>query len=77
MKDLIHHVALLASLMALIAGLWQDWEILATFKRMLGSYLVFFGVGACLALAVRFFPLLEEKSRPRDLGPTTKRTPKG
>lgn len=58
MQNFIHNVALLASLMALVAGLWQDWEVLTTLKRMLISYLAFYFLGSFLFLAIRVLPLV-------------------
>ena len=58
MRMFIHNVALLASLAALAAGLWQDWETWLTVKRMLISYLGFF-CGSFLILAIRALLLLE------------------
>jgi hypothetical protein len=63
MQNFIHNVALMASLLALVAGLWQDWEILATVKRMFVSYLLFYFFGSVLYLAIRALPLLESKSQ--------------
>lgn len=70
MQSFIHNLALMASLLALVAGLWQDWEILTTVKRMLVSYLLFFFFGSVLALAVRALPLLEEKPTDREMSKT-------
>jgi hypothetical protein len=53
MGKLIHNVALLAMLVALAAGLWQDWGIWLTVKRMLVSYLAFYFFGSFLYLGVR------------------------
>jgi len=73
MQNFIHNVALMASLLALVAGLWQDWEILTTVKRMLVSYLLFFFFGSILSLAVRALPLLEGKPDSREMPKTLDR----
>jgi hypothetical protein len=67
MQNFIHSVALMASLMALVAGLWQDWEVLTTVKRMLISYLVFYFFGSFLSLAIRAIPFLEGQGERRDV----------
>ena len=61
MYQLIHNVAMAASLVALIAALWQDWGLLATMKKMIISYLGFFIFGAIMALVVKSVPLFEKK----------------
>jgi hypothetical protein len=66
MQNFIHTVALLASLLALVAGLWQDWGVLTTVKRMLVSYLLFFSFGSLLSLSVRALLLLEGKAEFRE-----------
>jgi len=71
MLKFIHKVALLASLIALAAGLWQDWDVWLTLKRMLVSYLGFFLFGCFLSLAVRVVPLLEGRQEfPQNKVPT-------
>lgn len=67
MHNFIHNVALLASLMALVAGLWQDWEVLTTLKRMLVSYLVFYFLGSFLFLAIRALPLVGSPRNPDEV----------
>ncbi len=61
MQKFIHNVSLLASLIALAVGLWDDWGTWITMKRMLISYLGFFFLGSFLALVIRAIPLLEDK----------------
>ena len=56
MQKFIHNVALLASLIALTCGLWQDWGVWLTVKRMFISYLGFFTCGSCLFLVFRAIP---------------------
>ena len=68
MQNFIHNVAVMASLMALVAGLWQDWEVLTTVKRMLVSYLMFFFFGSFLSLVIRAIPLLEGQQKMRHAG---------
>jgi hypothetical protein len=63
MRKFIHNIALLASLIALAAALWQDWGIWLTVKRMLISYMGFFFFGSFLSLAIRAVPLLEGQSQ--------------
>jgi len=53
MNRFIHEVSLMAALLVLVASLWQDWGTLVTLKRMLVSYLCFFGMGAGMTLVVR------------------------
>ena len=53
MNRFIHETSMMAALLVLVAGLWQDWGTLVTLKRMLISYLFFFGMGAGMALIVR------------------------
>jgi hypothetical protein len=73
MRSFIHNIALMASLMALVAGLWQDWEVLTTVKRMLVSYLMFFFFGSFLSLAIRAIPFLEGNREIRDAGKSINR----
>lgn len=61
MQKFIHNVALMASLVALGASLWQDWGIWTTVKRMLISYLSFYFFGSFLSLMVLAIPHLEGK----------------
>jgi len=74
MQNFIHNVALMASLMALVAGLWQDWEVLFTVKRMLISYLMFFFFGSFLSLAIRAIPFLEGHREIRDASKSINRS---
>lgn len=75
MQRLIHTVALGATLIALVAGLWQDWGTFTTLKRMAVSYLGFYFLGAVLALAVRLAGALE-KDRPEPETESTSATRK-
>jgi len=60
MYQIIHNLALAATLIALVAGLWQDWGVFTIVKRMLISYLGFFCLGAVMALAVKLVGALEK-----------------
>lgn len=53
MNQLVHNLALLAGLAALCAGLWQDWGLLTTLKKMAISYLGGFILVALMVLVVR------------------------
>jgi len=56
MQKFIHIIALTASLVALIAGLWQGWGAWMSLQRMVVSYLAFYFTGALLALGIRLAP---------------------
>ena len=76
MQKFMHNVALSASLIALAAGLWQDWGIWLTVKRMLISYLGFFcGSFLALALAIKVIPLLGENPEIPAAGRASDRRP--
>ena len=60
MQKIIHNVALLASLVALTAGLWQDWGAWLTVKHMVISYLAFYFCGSILLLAFRAAPTIDK-----------------
>jgi len=62
MHRLINTLAMTALVITLGAGLWQDWGLLTTMKRMIFSYLGFFFLGSVLILAVASVPLFENKS---------------
>ncbi len=64
MQRLIHTVALTAALVAVLSCLWGDYGLLAGFKRAVVSYLVFYCVGALLALVYRTGVLSEGRPRP-------------
>lgn len=53
MRSIIHNLALLATLVALGVGLWQDWGVWLAIKRMGLSYLVFYTAGSLLLFSVR------------------------
>ena len=59
MYQVIHNLALGATLIALVASLWQDWGTFTTIKRMLISYLGFFFLGALMTLAVKLVGAFE------------------
>lgn len=62
MQKFIHNLALLASLIVLSCGLWQDWAVWLTVKRMFISYLGFIICGSGLFLAFRAVHLLEPRT---------------
>ena len=59
MYRLIHSIALLSALLAVAAGLWQDWGLLTVLKRVVLSYLGFFVLGSLMVLGMRTAALLE------------------
>jgi hypothetical protein len=59
MQRLIHTVALGAALVAVLSCLWGDYGPLVGLKRAVVSYLVFYCVGALLALVYRTGVLAE------------------
>jgi uncharacterized membrane protein YcfT len=59
MYQIVHNLALGATLIALVASLWQDWGTFTTIKRMLISYLGFFFLGALMTLAVKLVGAFE------------------
>ncbi len=59
MYQIVHNLALGATLIALVASLWQDWGTFTTIKRMLISYLGFFFLGTLMALAVKLVGAFE------------------
>lgn len=59
MQKFIHNLALLACLMVLCCGLWQDWAVWLTVKRMIIGYLVFFCGGSGLFIAFKAVHLLD------------------
>jgi hypothetical protein len=61
MHRIVNTLALTALVITLGAGLWQDWGVFTTMKRMILSYLGFFLLGGMLTLAVLSVPLFEEK----------------
>jgi hypothetical protein len=62
MHRLVNTLALAASVITLGVGLWQDWGLLATMKRMTLSYLGFFFIGALLTLVMLSVPLFDAPS---------------
>ncbi len=59
MQRFISLIAMTACFTVLVAGLWQDWGLLTTLKRMVIAYLAFFIMGSLMALSVRFVALFE------------------
>lgn len=66
MQRLINTVATAGASLVLMAGLWQDWNLITTLKRMLIAYLVSFFLGSLMALAVRIVPLFDKKTAPEE-----------
>ena len=64
MQRLIHTIALTAALVAVLSCLWGDYGLLVGFKRAVISYLVFYCVGALLALVYRTGVLAEGRPPP-------------
>lgn len=65
MQRLINTVATTGASMVLMAGLWQDWSLMTTLKRMLIAYLASFFLGSLMALAIRIVPLFDKNSEPK------------
>jgi len=61
MHRLVNLLAMMAAVLTLGAGLWQDWGLLATMKKMFLSYLGMFFVAALLTLAVVLVPMFEKQ----------------
>jgi len=61
MHRIVNILAMSALVVTLGAGLWQDWGMLTTMKRMFLAYLGFFFLGGILTLAVLSVPLFETK----------------
>ncbi len=59
MHRFVNIIALTALVVTLGTGLWQDWGLFTTMKRMILSYLGFFFLGGILTLAVLSVPLFE------------------
>lgn len=59
MHRLVNILAMTALVVTLGTGLWQDWGLFTTMKRMVLSYLGFFFLGGILTLAVVSVPLFE------------------
>lgn len=64
MQRLINTVASSAAVTTLMAGLWQDWNLMTTLKRMFIAYLGFFFLGCLMALAVKLVPAFEKETPP-------------
>ena len=59
MRRFIGTIAMTATFLVLVSGLWQDWGFLSTLKRMVIAYLGFFIMGSLMALSVRFVAMFE------------------
>jgi len=64
MQRIVNTIALLAAVITLGAGIWQDWGLLSTLKRMVLSYLGFFFLGALLAVVMMIIPHFEKTETP-------------
>lgn len=74
MQRLINTLATAAAAVVLMAGLWQDWNLLTTLKRMLITYLGAFFLGSLMALAVKSASLFEKPREPEvEPGPDKKK----
>lgn len=62
MHRLVNILAMTALVITLGTGLWQDWGLFTTMKRMILSYLGFFFLGGILTLAVVSVPLFENNT---------------
>ena len=76
MQRLINTVGNSAAVMVLMAGLWQDWSLLTTLKRMLMAYLGFFFLASLTVLVVRIVPLFEKKEEVPEEAEVVKKRPK-
>ena len=61
MHKIVNILAMTALVTTLGAGLWQDWGLFTTMKRMVLSYMGFFFLGSILTLAVASVPMFESK----------------
>ncbi|PID79739.1 hypothetical protein CSB20_09230 [bacterium DOLZORAL124_64_63] len=64
MQRIVNTIALLAAVITLGAGIWQDWGLLSTLKRVVLSYLGFFFLGAVLAMLMMIIPYFEQTEAP-------------
>lgn len=72
MQRIINTLAMMAAVVTLGTGIWQDWGLLSTVKRMILSYLGFFFLGAILAVAIMIIPHFEkndDKAEKADAAP--------
>ncbi len=75
MHRIVNTLAMSAAVITLGAGLWQDWSLLVTLKRMLLSYMGFFFLAGILAVAVLSVPMFEKKPENKN-SPENKKAPK-
>ena len=77
MQRLINTLATSAAVVALMSGLWQDWALLTTLKRMLITYLGFFFLGSLMVLLIKVGSLFEKpdpaEAEPEPAGDRKKR----
>ncbi len=70
MHRFVNTLALTAAVVTLGAGLWQDWGLLVTMKKVLLSYMGFFFLSGLMALAFLAVPLFETGDKSKvDNGP--------
>jgi hypothetical protein len=67
LRRIVHTLALLAALTALVLGIWRGTGVLLTLKRAVVAYVACFGVAGACGLAVLWVT---------QLGPTVEATPK-
>lgn len=78
MQRMINTIATCAAAAALMSGLWQDWSLLTTVKRMLIGYLGFFFLGSLMVLTIRAVPMFDKAQKsPETVEPRTNKNPKG
>ena len=68
MHRLINTVATTAVVVVLMCGLWQDWNLLTSLKRMIIAYLAFFFLGSLMVLVIRIVPIFD-KHKPAPAAP--------
>lgn len=66
MYRLIHSIALLSALLVVVAGLWQDWGLLTSLKRIVVSYLAFFVLGSLMVVGMRTIALFDGDAARRE-----------
>ena len=64
MQRLINTLATAGASVVLMAGLWQDWSLVTTLKRMLIAYMASFFLGSLMALVIKAAPLFEKSNEP-------------
>ncbi|MCP4292331.1 MAG: hypothetical protein GY780_10930 [bacterium] len=59
MHRFVNTIAMAASVVTLGAGLWQNWGMLATMKKMIMAYMGFFFLGSMMTLLIVSIPMFE------------------